>query len=1130
MKTIPKFLIPGVFTASVLFASTVLADVGQWDFNSGNLSQSAGATLGDLTYADGPGGTTSTRTSFGTTTTFGIPNINGSPATVMKFPGATNGMGYSMPTPNNGNGGGSIVNEWTMIMDVLYPAASDATIRPIIDTDGSFFVAGPDFVVDTSDGIGSPPNGPYNGSVQPNTWYRIGIAVTANEVDIYVNGVQVATLAGAGLDNRFAVTPGSPVLILGSTGASAAIGYINSLQFRDAALNAGQMNALGGPSAAGIPITIPPVPSFIQTRSPGVNATGVSPTPDLHVVLNQGDTTVNSGSIQLLFDGASLASTVSPTPPTFDVTASITSILDPNSIHTLSLVWQDSTGTKTNTWSFTVLDYQNINLPTPFYFENFDGLTENPGGPGPLPAGWTVTNQTWPGNPGFSLDDRNSDSYMDWVLVSDSRLPGWGAARTRIPPIVLNGTMLTSLSSGNLMWAESDARCGSCWGQYQEMYTGNVNCTGRTNVYVAFKSNYAQNQDNMDACEYSPDGGANWLPVRYFFCTDGAGETSDIIYTNDASGHPVIDVGQTFSRIEANRNWAPWPVGCTDLATCPPHATNYGIYVKAPISASMIPYMKGYTNDAADNNDFPFSGKEIVVVRLPQADGRSQVKFRFVNDGTSAWFWGIDDFGLYEINTPVISSQPTNVTVSAGGTAVFNVVASSANPLTYRWRHAGTNLSNGGHFSGVTTPTLTVSNCETNDAGSYVCVVGNLYGNVNSASAILTVVTAPQIVTQPAPAISSINYPFSFSVVALGRSPLVYQWTRDGVPVGGNSSTLNLSNVQLSDVGRYQVTITNSEGSAVSVQARLIVSPAAITSNLVVHLTLDGNYLDTSGRGNNASDVGGTTFAPGKFGQAMKFTTTQDGSTIQYATLGYPDDLKFGSTTDFSISFWTDLTLTVDDPPWISNKNWDSSGNPGWGIFTQDNGHFRVNVTGTGGTKYDLGSGSTPLVRDGTWHNIILSYVRGSIVTVYVDATRVDTRFDLTTGSIDTDGLGYNVNIGQDGRGTYTDGGSAGITNALIDDVGIWRRALSSQEATAIYNGGNAGLTLSQVVAGTAGTLQATISGGNIHLTWSGQPTVKLQRSSSLSPQSWSDVAGTLGTSSATLPLTGGASFFRLSN
>jgi hypothetical protein len=1098
-----------VLATLLVAAKTSGQPTGQWDFDSGNLNATVGAAL---TYADGPGGPTQLGTSFGTTTSFGIPNINGTVANVMRFPAATNGMGYSMPDPAAANGGGSTVNEWTLTMDVLYPAASDAVDRPIIDTDGSVFVPGPDFIVSASDGLGSPPSGPYNGLILPNTWHRIGISVTANAVNLYIDGQQVGIGTGAGVDGQFGLTAGATSLILGSTTNSAAVGYVNSIQVRDVALNAGQMLALGGPSATGIPQTIPPVPSFIESRTPAVNAGGVNPQPAIDVVLNQGDTTVNQSSIKLFFDGALLPSTMTPTPPTFDVSASITTFQPPNSVHTLSLVWSDSVaGSKTNTWSFTVQTYQNVNLPTPFYFEDFNGLTEDSSGPGPLPPGWTVSNLTTPGNAGFNLDDRNSDSYMNWVLVSSGRFSTWGADRTDVPPIVLNGTLLTALTDGNLMWAESDQRCGSCDGQFQEMYTADINCTGKTNVFVAWKSIYEQNQDNMNCCEYSIDQGANWLPVRYMFCTLGNGETSDIYYTNDVSGKPVIDVGQTFHTVDASRNFS---------TTTPPAATNYAWYIKAPITTALIPYIIGYTNDDTRN------GKEIIVVRLAKADGQSKVRLRFLNTGTSSWFWGIDDLGLYEINTPVITSQPAAQTVSAGSTATFTVVAQSATALTYRWQHAGTNLSNAGHFSGVTNATLTVSNCETNDAGQYVCVVGNLYGNVSSLGAQLTVVTAPQITAQPTPVVSSPGFPVALTVAALGRPPLNYLWLHDGLPVGPNSATLSLAAVQSSDAGRYQVTVTNSEGSAPSTVVRLIVAPSPITSNLVAHITFDGNYNDTSGHVNDATAVGGPTLVAGKLGQAMKFTTTQDGSTIQYATLGYPDDLKFVDTVDFSVSFWANYTQSVDDPPFISNKNWASSGNRGWGIFTQDNGHYRVNTTGTGGTKYDLGSGSTPLVRDGTWHNILLSHARGALVSVYTDGVLTSTRPDLTTGNIDTDDLSYNVNIGQDGLGTYTDGGSAGITNALIDDVGIWRRALSSQEALAIYTAGQRGNNLA--LAFVAPILSAHLSGGNIIINWQGSATLKLQKTTSLNPPSWSDVSGTLGASTASVPITGTALFFKL--
>lgn len=60
-------------------ASTIAT--GQWDFEQGDLH----ATLGiDLEYGDGPAGRVKGHTSFGTTTSFSIPDIGGKVAKVMK--------------------------------------------------------------------------------------------------------------------------------------------------------------------------------------------------------------------------------------------------------------------------------------------------------------------------------------------------------------------------------------------------------------------------------------------------------------------------------------------------------------------------------------------------------------------------------------------------------------------------------------------------------------------------------------------------------------------------------------------------------------------------------------------------------------------------------------------------------------------------------------------------------------------------------------------------------------------------------------------------------------------------------------------------------------------------------------
>ena len=98
----------------------------------------------------------------------------------------------------------------------------------------------------------------------------------------------------------------------------------------------------------------------------------------------------------------------------------------------------------------------------------------------------------------------------------------------------------------------------------------------------------------------------------------------------------------------------------------------------------------------------------------------------------------VDDFDLEGTSlpgAPVVTTQPSGVTVSPGGTATFTVVASPA-PTSYSWRLNGVAVS-GPEFSGETTATLTISPASINDVGHYTCLVANASGGTLSSLAPL---------------------------------------------------------------------------------------------------------------------------------------------------------------------------------------------------------------------------------------------------------------------------------------------------------------------------------------------------------------------------------------------------------
>ena len=109
--------------------------------------------------------------------------------------------------------------------------------------------------------------------------------------------------------------------------------------------------------------------------------------------------------------------------------------------------------------------------------------------------------------------------------------------------------------------------------------------------------------------------------------------------------------------------------------------------------------------------------------------------------------------------SPVIISQPTNQTVTVGGTANFNVVASGSTPLSYQWRFNGTNIA------GATNTTLTLTNVQLRQAGNYAVLVTNLYGSVLSSNAVLAV-TLDHFAWNPIPSPRFVNTPFSVIIRA----------------------------------------------------------------------------------------------------------------------------------------------------------------------------------------------------------------------------------------------------------------------------------------------------------------------------------------------------------------------------
>ena len=166
---------------------------------------------------------------------------------------------------------------------------------------------------------------------------------------------------------------------------------------------------------------------------------------------------------------------------------------------------------------------------------------------------------------------------------------------------------------------------------------------------------------------------------------------------------------------------------------------------------------------------------------------------------------------------PAITTQPVSLTVAAGASATFTIVATGTAPLTYQWRKAGVAIT------GATAASYTIGSTLAADAGNYSCTVSNSANSVSSNVATLTVTTtaAPAITSQPASTTASAGSSVNLNVTATSGGIASYRWQRNGTDITGAIGTaLTLVNLQPGDTGLYDAVV--SSGAATTSAAAIV--------------------------------------------------------------------------------------------------------------------------------------------------------------------------------------------------------------------------------------------------------------------------------------------------------------------
>lgn len=178
-----------------------------------------------------------------------------------------------------------------------------------------------------------------------------------------------------------------------------------------------------------------------------------------------------------------------------------------------------------------------------------------------------------------------------------------------------------------------------------------------------------------------------------------------------------------------------------------------------------------------------------------------------------------------------ITQQPTNFTVSAGANATFTAAAYGLPKPRYQW------FFNSNAIDGATSPSLVVTNAQTNNAGAYSVLITNGVQAVASSNATLTVTptpASPLFTVMPSDVSPTIGQNITLNSQAVGYPIPSYQWQRNDVDLPGETaSQLTLLDVQTNNSGTYKVIAYNTVGTnAVSAVVMVTRKPLLIVTEV----------------------------------------------------------------------------------------------------------------------------------------------------------------------------------------------------------------------------------------------------------------------------------------------------------
>jgi hypothetical protein len=243
--------------------------------------------------------------------------------------------------------------------------------------------------------------------------------------------------------------------------------------------------------------------------------------------------------------------------------------------------------------------------------------------------------------------------------------------------------------------------------------------------------------------------------------------------------------------------------------------------------------------------------------------------------------------------------------------------------------------------------------------------------------------------------------------------------------------------------------------------------PAYVPTNgLVGWWPFNGNAQDESGNGNNGT-VNGATLTADRFGnvdEAYSFDGINN-----WIEIANNSSYSFLLNNSYTLNFWFNINHTTNTMSFIGQGDGDGQyQNKFWRSYlSQDaiTNHIRGDLSDPNDTKNNYLNFS-----NSTWHMLTMVRSYNNTLKLFIDGIEVDTDTDVT-GVASPFSATRNIIIGAF-LNAYN-GQLMEYLEGKLDDIGIWNRALTQEEVTALYT------SCANSIITQPSTMEVALSTGN---------------------------------------------------